>query len=100
MWYTRKETGLRVSYLLVCAVLAGGTGGLLSYAIGKVDGVAGMHGWRWILIMEGLPSVVLGVVALFLLPNDPETAYFLNAEDQLMVQARRAAEYGQTVSAQ
>jgi hypothetical protein len=53
-----------------------------------------MHGWTWILIMEGLPSVVLGVVALFLLPNDPETAYFLYAEDQLMVQARRAAEYG------
>jgi MFS family permease len=99
-FYTKKELGVRVGYLLVSAALAGGVGGLLAFGIGLMDGIAGLHGWRWIMIIEGLPGFFLGITTFFLMPNDPETAYFLNDTEKALVQARRNAEYGQTASAQ
>jgi MFS family permease len=99
-FYTKKELGMRVGFLLVSAAIAGVLGGLLAFAIWSMDGIPGLHGWRWILIIEGLPSFVLGIMMFFALPNNPDTAYFLDASDRALVQARRDAEYGQTASAQ
>lgn len=45
---------LRMAYLFGCAALAGATGGLLAFAIGHLQGKAGMNGWRWIFILEGI----------------------------------------------
>jgi hypothetical protein len=65
-----------------------------------MDGVEGMRGWRWIMIIEGLPSVVLGVITYFALPNDAQTAYFLTEEEKLAMDVRRRREYGSTASSQ
>lgn len=46
-FYTKKELALRIGYLFVSAALAGAFGGLLAFAIGHMDGVAGQSGWRW-----------------------------------------------------
>lgn len=77
LWYSKHELALRIGYLFVSAALAGACGGLLAYAIGFMDGVAGQRGWRWILIIEGLPTFVLGISTWFLLADDPESAYYL-----------------------
>lgn len=52
MFYTKKEIALRIGYLFVSAALAGACGGLLAFAIGFMDGLRNMSGWRWILIIE------------------------------------------------
>lgn len=52
-YYTPVEQALRVSYLFVSAALSGAFGGLLAYGLIKMDGVAGLAGWRWIFIIEG-----------------------------------------------
>lgn len=75
-------------------------GGLLATCIGFMDGVAGQRGWRWILIIEGLPSFVLGIAAWFWLADSPETAFYLTREEKELVQVRRRREVGQTESAQ
>ena len=46
MVYRREEQAKRVAYLFVCAALSGAFGGLLAYGLLKMDGVAGMAGWR------------------------------------------------------
>lgn len=46
-FYTKKELALRIGYLFVSAALAGGTGGLLAYGIGHMNGISGQSGWRW-----------------------------------------------------
>lgn len=97
-FYTKNELALRVGYLFVSAAIAGALGGLLAYGIGHMDGVAGMRGWRWILIIEGLPSVVLGVVTYFVLPNDAPTAWFLDEREKALMEVRRRREYGSTKS--
>lgn len=99
-FYTKHELALRVGYLFVSAAIAGALGGLLAYGIGHMDGVRGMLGWRWILILEGLPSVVLGVATWFLLPNDAQTAFFLSPAERRAMVVRREREYGHTPSSQ
>lgn len=82
------------------AALAGACGGLLAYAIGHLDGRSGMSGWRWILIIEGLPTVVLGVIVYFVLADDVETASYLSEEEKKFLVMRRSREASQTPSAQ
>lgn len=53
LFYTKKEIALRIGYLFVSSAFAGACGGLLAYAIGFMDGIAGLSGWRWIFIIEG-----------------------------------------------
>ncbi|OTA55108.1 DNA-repair protein rad2 [Hypoxylon sp. EC38] len=97
-FYTKQELALRVGYLFVSAAIAGALGGLLAYGIGQMDGIAGYSGWRWIFIIEGLPSVLLGVVSFFLLPNDIDHAYFLTPEEKQLANARHLRHYGVTES--
>nr|PFH55532.1 hypothetical protein XA68_18110 [Ophiocordyceps unilateralis] len=94
LFYTKRELALRVGYLFVSAAAAGALGGLLAYGIGHLDGARGLHGWRWILLIEGLPAVVLGIVTAVALPNDARDAYFLDAQDKALMEARRRAEFG------
>lgn len=48
MWYRRQEAQKRYSFFFSSTTLAGAFGGLLASAIGKMDGVRGYKGWRWI----------------------------------------------------
>lgn len=95
MVYKREEQARRVSYLFVCTAIAGAFGGLLAYLILKMDGVGGQAGWRWVYIIEGIFSVLIGALVWFALPNDPTEAYFLNEEEKRMmrVRARQRAQY-------
>jgi sugar phosphate permease len=94
-FYTKRELALRIGYLFVSAALAGALGGLLAYGIGYMDGVAGLRGWRWILIIEGLPTFLLGIASWWLLADDPGTAWYLDARERRLVRARRATQMGQ-----
>ncbi|RSL49944.1 hypothetical protein CEP54_012169 [Fusarium duplospermum] len=97
-FYTKRELALRIGYLFVSSAIAGSTGGLLAYAIGFMDGIAGMRGWRWILIIEGIPTVVLGIAVWFWLANDPETAHYLSADERDLMVKRMQRQIGHTVS--
>lgn len=99
-FYTKHELALRVGYLFVSAAIAGALGGLLAYGIGHLDGARGLAGWRWILIIEGLPSIALGVVTYFALPNDAGSAYFLTEGERALMEVRRRREYGSTKSSE
>ena len=51
MWYKRAEAQKRYSFFFSSTTLAGGFGGLLASAIGKMDGMRGYRGWRWVFIL-------------------------------------------------
>ena len=98
-FYTKRELALRIGYLFVSAALAGACGGLLAYGIGHMDGVANYRGWRWIMILEGIPTFVLGIATWFVLPDTPESAYFLTAEEKAFAAARLKRQTGYTEKA-
>ncbi|KAF9096160.1 hypothetical protein BGX23_011855 [Mortierella sp. AD031] len=82
LWYTRDEQALRNGVFFSSATMAGAFGGLLAWLLEQMDGVGGLHGWQWIFLLEGLPTVLLAAVVLWLLPDFPETATFLTTEEK------------------
>lgn len=99
LFYTKQELALRVGYLFVSAALAGGLGGLLAYAIGNLDGYDGIRAWRWIMIIEGLPTFVLGISVFWWLADDPETAYYLTRAEKQLGIIRKERQVGYSRSA-
>ncbi|KAG0310547.1 hypothetical protein BGZ99_000307 [Dissophora globulifera] len=82
LWYTRSEQALRNGLFFSTATMAGAFGGVLAYGIAQMEGVRGLHGWQWIFILEGLPTVLLTIVVYFFLPDFPAAARFLNKEEK------------------
>ncbi|KAI1425993.1 major facilitator superfamily domain-containing protein [Xylaria sp. FL1777] len=94
MWYKRDEAQKRYSLFFSSTSLAGAFGGLLASAIGKLDGIRGYSGWRWIFILEGLLTAVVAIVFFFTFPAFPEESKWLKEEEQAFIKARLRAEQG------
>ncbi|KAF8939304.1 major facilitator superfamily domain-containing protein [Dissophora ornata] len=94
LWYTRSEQALRNGLFFSTATMAGAFGGVLAYGIAQMEGVRGLHGWQWIFILEGLPTVLLTIVVFFFLPDFPGTAPFLNASEREMAVQRLVIDAG------
>lgn len=68
--------------MFYCAsALSGAFSGLLAYAIAKMNGIGGYEGWRWIFIVEGLASVLIGAMCFFALPDSPSRSKWLSADE-------------------
>jgi ACS family tartrate transporter-like MFS transporter len=76
-WFPATERARAISRFMSAIPLSTVLGGPLSGALLKLNGVAGLKGWQWIFLVEGVPSVLLGVVTLFYLTNRPEQARWL-----------------------
>ncbi|KAI2613738.1 MFS general substrate transporter [Hypoxylon fragiforme] len=85
MWYSRHEIQLRQAMFFSAASIAGAFSGLLAFAIGRMDGVANLEGWRWIFILEGLGTIIIAILAFFVLHDFPETASFLTEKERQFV---------------
>ncbi|EED18707.1 MFS transporter, putative [Talaromyces stipitatus ATCC 10500] len=87
-WYKRSEFGVRMAIFFSAAALAGSFGGLLAAAIARMDGIGGKAGWSWIFILEGLATIVLGVLSFWLVVDFPDKATFLSDADRQRVTRR------------
>jgi sugar phosphate permease len=85
MWYCRHEIQFRQALFFSAASIAGAFSGLLAFGISKMDGVGGYEGWRWIFILEGILTVLVALVAFFIVNDFPETAGFLTEEERAFV---------------
>lgn len=68
--------------------LAGAFGGAIAYGIGHVNGAAGLQGFRWLFIIEGLITVISALPVIFLLPDYPARAKWLSADDKKFAEDR------------
>ncbi|KAF2722420.1 MFS general substrate transporter [Polychaeton citri CBS 116435] len=96
MWYRRSEAQKRYSFFFNSTTLAGAFGGLLAAAIGKMDGLRGYAGWRWIFIIEGGLTVFVSFFFYFLLPDFPEESKWLSSDEKAYVTARLRADQGRS----
>ncbi|KAI0128270.1 major facilitator superfamily transporter, partial [Xylariales sp. AK1849] len=87
-FYKQEEQGRRISYLFVASALSGAFGGLLAYGLTSIHETRGLAGWRWLFLVEGLISIVVGVMAVFLLPDNFETAWWLREDEKAIMRVR------------
>lgn len=89
-WYRRHECGFRIAIFFSAATAAGAFGGLIARGVNEMHGVAGLEGWRWLFILEGLLTFVFAIIAWFFLHDYPETAKFLTTPEKAEVKRRLA----------
>jgi MFS transporter, ACS family, tartrate transporter len=75
----RARTGAMFMMAIPVAMLVGAP---VSEGLLKLDGVAGLQGWQWLFLVEGLPAVILGFAALKFLTDRPEQATWLPTSDR------------------
>jgi hypothetical protein len=104
--YTRGEMALRLGLFYTAASLSGAFGGLLARGLTTIGQRGGQAKWSWIFIIEGLlvrsrlisnpivqylihsQTIVIGVFAYFMLPNNVDTAPFLTEEERIFARSR------------
>jgi ACS family tartrate transporter-like MFS transporter len=92
-WFPARERARAVSRFMAGSALVGILGSLLSGTIlDYTNHAAGLAGWQWLFLLEGVPSVVMGVVTLFYLTDRPEQAAWLRPEERDWLAGRLAEE--------
>ncbi|KAL2787659.1 major facilitator superfamily domain-containing protein [Aspergillus keveii] len=81
-WYKPSEMPWRIALFYSVGQLSSAISGLLAYAISHMNRLGGLSGWRWLFILEGLPAILFAFVALFGVPDYPETAKMLTPEER------------------
>ncbi|KAK4055978.1 hypothetical protein OIO90_002972 [Microbotryomycetes sp. JL221] len=93
-WYKRTESNFRISLFFSSATLAGAFGGILAYGLSRMDGVGGRPGWSYIFIIEGLMTVVVALIAPFVMDDFPEDSKYLTPEEKQAVVHRLKMDQG------
>ena len=82
-WFPARQRARAVAMVMIASplvLMVGGpiTGAVLQYANRR----AGLAGWQWVFLLEGLPAVLLGIVTFFYLTDRPEQARWLSPEEK------------------
>jgi len=89
-WIPESERARTNALFMMAAPIAIAIGAPVSHAIMTLDGTFGLKDWQWLFVLEGLPAVVLGVMATRVLTDRPEDAEWLPADDRAwLVQTMR-----------
>jgi MFS family permease len=86
-FYTRGEMGFRLAIIQSFAVLASAFSGLISFGVFQINS-PNVHGWQWLFIIEGSMTLLTGLVGFAILPDSPQTAWFLNDREKEAARAR------------
>ena len=91
-WFPAGERARTIAGFMTAALVAGIVGGPLSGALLSLEGIAGLAGWQWLFLLEGLPAVGLGLIVLAALPEGPEDATWLPDSERRALSACLAEE--------
>ncbi|XXH04002.1 hypothetical protein Hte_010411 [Hypoxylon texense] len=96
IFHTRKELGFRTAALYSGALISGAFSGLMSAGITQnMDGVRGLAAWQWLFVIEGVITVGISFVAVFILPNFPRTTSWLTEEEKALAIWRLEEDIGE-----
>jgi len=91
-WYRAQDRARTVALFATAGTLAGLVNSPISGGLLRLDGTLGLAGWQWLFLIEGIPAVVVGVLVLFVLPDKPEHARWLSAQQKNWIRAELARE--------
>ena len=73
-WYKRNELSRRTAFLTCGSIISNAFGSLIASGIlSMMEDVLGFAAWRWLFFMEGGVTILVSIIAFFILPDYPET---------------------------
>jgi sugar phosphate permease len=85
-WYGPTRMARAIAIVFLAGPIGGIVGGPVSaWLMTTFAGSAGLAGWQWVFLAEGLPCIVLGVLTLFLLSDRPADAPWLSADEKRLL---------------
>lgn len=81
-WVPARERARMGALFMMAAPVAVAIGSPVSGALLSLHQTAGLKGWQWLFLLEGLPAVLLGVATFFWLPSRPEEVGWLEADER------------------
>ncbi|KAJ9636860.1 hypothetical protein H2199_007854 [Coniosporium tulheliwenetii] len=99
-WYVRYEVQKRLAAFYLTSSLIGGFSNILAYGLMQMEGVAGVRGWQWIFIIEGLLTVTIATIAWFIIidfPDKAERKGFLNHSEAAFIARRIENDRGDAI---
>jgi MFS transporter, ACS family, tartrate transporter len=91
-WFPQERRARAIAGFMAASPIALVVVGPLSSVLLTMDGIAGLKGWQWLFLIEGLPACVLGFLLLKVAPDGPEHASWLSAEEKRSIANRLAQE--------
>ena len=91
-WFPAGERSRANAAFLTAIPISGILGSPISGALLEMDGTFGLRGWQWLFVVEGIPSVLLGVVVLWHLTDRPSEAKWLSLEQRRWLAERMLQE--------
>ncbi|MFJ4067744.1 MFS transporter [Pseudomonas sp. NPDC089996] len=91
-WFPAAYRARANALFMIAMPFTAGFGSALSGLILSLDGLWGLHGWQWLFLLEGMPSVIMGFVVFGYLNDSPAQAHWLSTEDKLQLQQALAAD--------
>ncbi len=90
-WFPAEYRARAISRFYIALPLSSTVMGSLAGWLLGLDGRAGLHGWQWLFLVEGLPPIALSVIFLRFLPNAPKDAVWLAEDEKRWLEARSGA---------
>jgi MFS family permease len=91
-WYPRREQQTRFAFLQSGEVIILATGNIVNFGLNQLDGRGGIAGWRYMFLVQGLISMLIGVLTYFWIVDFPENAHksfwFLTGKEQTLAVRR------------
>ncbi|CAO0797286.1 unnamed protein product [Mucor circinelloides] len=84
LFYKKNEMATRIALFWGSTVAAHAYAGVLAYGILQLRGNGGLTGWQWLFLIEGIPTVVVAVIAFFYLPASPSTWSIFTEEEKIL----------------
>lgn len=95
LWFPSAYRARITAMFMIGMPLASAIGSPLSGAIiVGMEGVAGLRGWQWMFLLEGLPAVFLGFAAIFILTDRPDDAQWLAPAEKAAIRVDLADDHG------
>ncbi|KAM0551234.1 hypothetical protein ACHAPJ_008579 [Fusarium lateritium] len=86
-WYRPDEMASRIVLVTILGNFSAVISGVLAFAFNGVH-ARGLSGWKWLILTEGVFTILLGIFAYLFMPDFPDTARWMTEEEKAFVQAR------------